>query len=138
MKIVLFDTNVILDILLLRKKLYEASALALSLAEKKQITGLICATAVPLIFYLIEKERGKKVAEKSLENLLNIIDIAVVDNNIIKLSLKSEFKDFEDAIIYYSAINNRADMIITRNKKDFKNSKLPVLTPEELLAMIKK
>jgi len=45
-----------------------------------------------------------------------------------------KFPDFEDGLQYYSAIENSVDIIITRNKKDFKRSKLPVLTAKEFLA----
>jgi predicted nucleic acid-binding protein len=47
--------------------------------------------------------------------------------------LSSDFNDFEDAIQYYTALENNINTIITRNKKDFKTSKLPVLTAKEYL-----
>jgi predicted nucleic acid-binding protein len=57
-----------------------------------------------------------------------------MDDKIINLSLDSEFKDFEDAIQYYTAVENNLDLIITRNLKDFKQSKVPVLTAFEYLS----
>jgi hypothetical protein len=48
--------------------------------------------------------------------------------------LSSGFKDFEDALQNYSAeISGDIDVIITRNIKDFKNSTLGVMTPENYL-----
>jgi len=138
MKKVLFDTNVILDILIRREKLYYSSALSLTIIENKQADGFICETAIPLIFYLVEKDRGRQKAEKVIYDLLKILHIANVDENTIKMSLHSGFKDFEDAIIYFSALNNNIDLIITRNKKDFIKSGLPVLSPEEFLSRFMK
>ncbi|ELR70704.1 PIN domain containing protein [Fulvivirga imtechensis AK7] len=56
-----------------------------------------------------------------------------MDDKIIDLSLDSDFKDFEDSIQYYTAIENNLDLIITRNLKDFKLSKIPVLTAKNYL-----
>jgi predicted nucleic acid-binding protein len=55
---------------------------------------------------------------------------------VIDLSLVSDFKDFEDAVQYYSAIQVKADCIITRNKSDYAGDKISVLTPEEFLALL--
>jgi hypothetical protein len=54
------------------------------------------------------------------------------------LALNSEFRDFEDAIQYYTAIENDQDLIITRNQQDFKESKIPVMTAGEFIKSIKK
>jgi hypothetical protein len=62
-----------------------------------------------------------------------LVEVLPVNDKIIDLSLVSGFKDFEDAIQYYTAIENDMDLILTRNKKDFKNSILPVLTAREYL-----
>ena len=51
-------------------------------------------------------------------------------------SLASQFKDFEDAMQYYTAIKAKADVIITRNGKDFAASKIPVMTATEYLASL--
>ncbi|MDO5510768.1 MAG: hypothetical protein Q4F57_08730 [Weeksellaceae bacterium] len=62
-----------------------------------------------------------------------LVEVLPIDNKILKLSLASDFSDFEDAIQYYSAIENGMDVIITRNKKDFKSINLPVLSAKEFL-----
>ena len=55
---------------------------------------------------------------------------------VIDLSLASDFKDFEDAVQCYSAVNAKVDCLITRNKRDYATDILPILTPEEFLAAI--
>ena len=59
--------------------------------------------------------------------------ITPVDSETINESLCSDFKDFEDAMQYHSALRENAEIIITRNKKDFSASKIPVFTPQEFL-----
>ncbi len=56
-----------------------------------------------------------------------------IDSKTINESLCSDFQDFEDAMQYHSALRANADIIITRNKKDFSASKIPVFTPQEFL-----
>lgn len=69
-----------------------------------------------------------------LEKVRVVFHVAPVEEKVIDLSLASGFKDFEDAVQYYSALQVHADFLITRNKADFKVDALPVLTPEEFLA----
>lgn len=66
-----------------------------------------------------------------MKSILKIVDLIAIDKVIILKSLESGITDFEDSIQYFSAIENEIDYIITRNKKDFKNSKIPILTPKE-------
>ncbi|MCK7506310.1 MAG: PIN domain-containing protein [Desulfobacterales bacterium] len=62
--------------------------------------------------------------------------VAAVDEKVIDLSLASDFKDFEDAVQCYSAVNAKVDCLITRNKADYVTDILPILTPEEFLVAI--
>jgi hypothetical protein len=60
-----------------------------------------------------------------------------MDQKQVLAALESKFTDFEDALQYFSAIqSNKVDVIITRNTKDFKLSKIPVFTPQEYLATL--
>ncbi len=66
-----------------------------------------------------------------------LVNVLPLDDKIVDLALNSEFKDFEDAIQFYTAIENGQDLIITRNQQDFKESKIPVMTAEEFIKSIK-
>ncbi len=59
-----------------------------------------------------------------------------MDEKIIDLSLASDFKDFEDAVQYYAAVQAKAECIITRDKNDYNKGRLPVLTAEEFLTLL--
>lgn len=64
-------------------------------------------------------------------------EITDVTKNTIQKALKSDFKNFEDAIQYHCATNvGKVDFIVTRDTKDFKKSTLPVMTPEEAVSFL--
>jgi predicted nucleic acid-binding protein len=136
-KSVLCDINIILDIFLKREPFYTPSARLFALIEGKKLRGFLSAQTFPILFYLLSKEVKREKALRVLEKLQIVFAIAAVDEKVIRLSLASDFKDFEDAVQYYSAVQVRADCVITRNKADFKAEGIPVMTPEEFLAAIK-
>lgn len=137
MKNILIDTDVILDFFLDREPFSENAAQVLSLCEKKEITGFVTPVIVSNAYYLLsQKGKQEKVIEK-LKILLTIIEILIIDKNSIIVALNCNFKDFEDALQNYSAeLNGKIDIIITRNVKDYKKSKLPIMSPEDFLKSI--
>lgn len=132
----LFDTNVILDVMLDRTPFSDAAAQLLSFVEKGKIDGWICATTVTTIHYLASKTLGHTQAVKHIENLIKLFDVASVNRSVIEHALRSNFSDFEDAVIEQAAVHAGADMIVTRDAKGFSTSSLPVYTPHELLNII--
>ena len=136
MKIVLCDINLILDIFLRRGPFYGPAARLFSIIEEKKIRGYLSALSFPTLFYILAKELKRQKAMQVLEKLRIVFDVAAVDEKVIDLSLASGFKDFEDAVQYYSAIQVKADCLVTRNKTDYRADPLPILTPEEFLAMM--
>lgn len=129
MKTVLCDINTILDIFLKREPFYYSAAKLLKKIEDKEIKGFLCALSFPILYYLLSKELNREKAIRTLEKIRIIFDVASVDEKIIDLSLTSAFKDFEDAVQYYSALQLKADCIITRDKGGFISGKISVLTP---------
>ena len=138
MRSVLCDINVILDIFLKRDPHYTAAARLFGLIEEKKLQGYLSAQSFPTMFYLLSRELKREKAMRVLEKLRIVFRVAAVDEKVIDLSLASTFKDFEDAVQYYSALHVRADYLITRNKADFRSDRLPVMTPEEFLALEEK
>ena len=133
---VLIDTNVILDLLLDRKPFSEQSALLISKVEKGEITGVLCATTITTIYYLVSKSLDKKEAEKSIDLIFSLFDIASVNRIVLETARKLNFNDFEDGVIYASAIHSNCDVLITRNIKDFKSNDIPVYEPAEFLKIL--
>jgi predicted nucleic acid-binding protein len=131
---VLIDTDVILDFFFDRQPFSEHAAKVFSLCELKLIQGFVTPVIFSNVYYLLRQiAKHEKVIEK-LNQLITITDVLIMDKNVIVQALNSKFKDFEDALQNYAAINSGdIDVILTRNIKDFKNSDLGVLTPENYL-----
>jgi len=132
---VLVDTNIVLDLLTRRKDFYLAASKLFSLADNGKIRLAISSLTFATTYYLLSRELDAAKAKEILRKFKVLVIVLPVDDKVIDLALNSEFKDFEDAIQYYTAIENKQEIIITRNLRDFKLSSLPVLTAEEYLKM---
>lgn len=133
MKNLLIDTNIIVDLLAKRKNFYQEAQELFTLADEQEIKLHISSLTFANTHYLLSKELNSNEARKVLIKFKLLVSILALDDRILELALSSDFNDFEDAIQYYTAVENQLDIIITRNKKDFKTSKLPVLTAKEYL-----
>ena len=138
MKNLFLDTNIILDLLAYRMPFYTEAAKLFSLADKKKIKLSISALSLADAHYILLKQNPDLEVRNILRKFKILVTVLPLDNKITDLALNSEFKDFEDAIHYYTAIENDQDLIITRNQSDFKESKLPVLTAGEFIKSLKK
>lgn len=135
----LIDTNLVIDLLSKREAYYQEAAQVFSLADKKEITLTISSLTFANTNYILSKLTSAKEAREILRKFKVLVEIINLDDRIIELALSDvQFPDFEDGLQYYSAIENNIDLIITRNKKGFKKSKLPVLTAQEYMAQTKK
>jgi predicted nucleic acid-binding protein len=97
---VLFDTNVILDVLLDRSPFADDASCLLSQVERSEIVGFICAATVTIIHYLAAKVLGSKAASIHIQSLLSLFIIAPVNRLVLENAEKSKFKDFEDAVMH--------------------------------------
>ena len=77
------------------------------------------------------RQKSASEARKILSRFKVLVNVLPVDDKVIELALNSDFGDFEDAIQYYCAIENGINILITRNLKDYKLARIPVLTAEE-------
>jgi predicted nucleic acid-binding protein len=133
----LIDTNIVIDLLSKREKFYEEAADLFSRADKKELVLTITSLTFANTNYILTKLKSAKEAREILRKFKVLVELLNLDDKITELALSDEsFPDFEDGLQYYSAIENQIDVIITRNKKDFKNSKIPVLSTKEFLALI--
>lgn len=130
---VFVDSDIILDLLAHREPFYTYAAELFTLIDKKKIK----AYTSPLIFanlhYILKKQKSNSFAPKSLRKLRTFINILPINSRVIEQALNSEFKDFEDAIQYFAAINNGIKVILTRNKTDYSKSKITISTAEEFI-----
>ena len=138
MKRLFIDTNIVIDLLSRREPFYDESANLFSLADKKTIELNISSLTVANTSYILFRQTNPKKAKEILRKLRLIVNILPLDDKIIGLALNDDlFSDFEDGLQYFTAIENNQDLIITRNLKDFKASKLPVMTARQYLETMK-
>ncbi|GAA4241124.1 PIN domain-containing protein [Winogradskyella damuponensis] len=132
----LIDTNIVIDLLSKREKFYDEAADLFSRADKKELTLAISSLTFANTNYILTKLKSAKEAREILRKFKVLVEVLSLDDKITELALSDDnFPDFEDGLQYYSAIENQIEIIITRNKKDFKNSKIPILTAKEFLAL---
>lgn len=131
---VLFDTNVVLDVLLARPPFVNAASELFGLVERTRITGLLCATTITTVDYLLMQAMPRLEAHQALRKLLTLFEIAPVNRAILEEALKSRIADFEDAVLDQAGRFAEAEVIVTRNQKDFRHSSLRILGPDEFLS----
>jgi predicted nucleic acid-binding protein len=136
MKRVLFDINVVLDVLLDRKRYVEASAAAWAAVETGISKGLLAAHAVTTIHYLVRKEMGATKARRIVSAILRVFGVAAVEGAVIQEALQLSFSDFEDAVTAAAARSAGCECIVTRDPKGFHGSPVRCLTPEAVTPLL--
>ena len=134
---ILLDTNIVLDILLAREPFVDEAREIFLLIENQQVEGFVCATTITTIHYLIGRQKDKASADALVLNLLKLFEVALVDKQILQDASLNNGVDYEDSVIYTSAKYAQVDMIVTRDKRGFKNSEISILKPKEFLAFWK-
>ena len=134
MEKVLIDTDVLLDFFFDRKPFAKYASQILNLCEENRLKGFTTPVIISNVYYLLRKTAKHDIIVEKLKQLLSIIEIIKIDEKAVLNALNSEFKDFEDALQNFSAIENgEIKVILTRNIKDFKKSELAIFTPETYL-----
>jgi len=134
---ILFDTNIILDVLLLRKPYYTSATFLLSEVEQGNIEGYLCPTTITTIGCLVSKVKGANQAKRLIKNLLNIFNLTELSKSVFETACSHKISDFDDAVLHESARLSNIEGIVTRNIKDCKCASLKVFDPEELIGIIK-
>ena len=130
---VLLDTNIILDIVLERPPFVEHATQLLHHAAQAPVRLFLTATTITDLYYITRKAKGREAAISLIEDLLQLVEIAAVDEVIIAQALQSQLTDFEDAIQEQAAYRAGIRTIITRNEADFAAAIVDVYTPETFL-----
>ncbi|HEY9620219.1 MAG TPA: PIN domain-containing protein [Crinalium sp.] len=133
---VLFDSDVLLDVLAQRQPFVVASAQALNMVTQPQVQGYVSGHAVTNIFYILRRQVGSEAARELLSRLLQHLQVANVTDEVIRAALQSSMTDFEDAVTSEAANAAGLEVIVTRNTPDFVASVIPAVLPEEFLAML--
>lgn len=133
---VLFDSDVLLDVLANRQPFVAASAQALDTITRSQAKSYVAGHAVTNIFYILRKQIDSQSAREILSRLMQRIQVADITNHVIQAAFQSSISDFEDAVISEAACSVEAQLILTRNTKDFTESPILAVSPEDFLIKV--
>ena len=131
------DTNIVVDFLGEREEVYRSAARVMTLADQKKIKIFTTSNTISTSYYLLSKYESPKAALEKIRKFKVLCSVSAMSDEVIDKVIASDFKDFEDAIQYFSAIATHCDLIITRNCKDFKNALIPVMNAESFLHTLK-
>lgn len=137
MKRLLFDVNLVLDVLLDRRPHAAAASDVWSAVEDGSAEGLLSAHAVTTIHYLNAKAVGGRMAKETIDALLSVFGVAAVDDRVVRAALTLGWRDFEDAVTAAAARQAGCAAIVTRNPRDFAGSPVRVITPAEANAWLR-
>lgn len=131
---IFLDTNVILDLLAERIPFFDSIAKLATLADQKKLILIVSPLSFTTVEYVLNKFESSESVLTKLRKFKIICEVCEVNEETIEKGLNSSFKDFEDAVQYFTAIQSGCSIIITRNGKDFKSSTIPIMTAEEYLS----
>ena len=133
---ILADTNVLLDVLAKREPFYPAAAAVWSAVESAKIAGCVSAISFNNTYYIIRRYGSEETARSAISAIRDVFAVVPLDAQILNQSIDSSLSDFEDAIQLHSAVRAGARYLITRNPAGFVTDALPVLSPDEYLAVL--
>lgn len=132
----LFDTNVLLDVILLRAPWAAVSTALLDAAARGIVRGYVASHAVTTIHYIVEREHGRATAVTAVSDLLEIVDIVELGSDDFRRALALALPDFEDAVQVAACLRIGANVLVTRNARDFRTAPVSIQSPAELLAVL--
>jgi len=132
--IVLIDTNVLLDLALDRKPHAEAAVDLIDLLERRPGSAFVAWHTISNFYYLAAPKRGRADTRAFIADLARFVDVAPTTTESLHLACRLEMKDFEDAMQVAAAMAGGADVIATRNERDFARAPIRVATPATLVA----
>ena len=133
MKKVFVDTDIVLDLLSYREPFYTHSAQLFSEADKGKTKIYVSSLSFSNLNYILSKQYPADQTRKKLLKFKTLVSVLAVTDKVVELALSSDFKDFEDGMQYFTAIENNLTTLLTRNLKDYKTAEISVMTAEQFL-----
>ena len=132
---VFVDTNILIDLLCERESFVQSARMLFAYGYSGRLTLVLSSLSLVNAVYIARKYGYIDVRER-LDDITEFVEVVDLRKEVAKRALTCEWKDYEDAVQYMSAIKENADCIVTRNKKDFGKSVIPVYTIEELMSLM--
>ena len=133
---VLFDTNILVDIMISREQFIEDSERLVAYVAGKKICGFVTANSVTDVYYLVKKNLPKNIAREELKKLLYAFEIIEVSGPDCRAAFDIKIADYEDALLVVCAQKLAIDYIVTRDSDLLKYSNFNVVSPKALLTLI--
>lgn len=133
MEKVFVDTDIVLDLLSNREPFYTPSAHLFSEADKGKTKIYVSSLSFSNLNYILSRQYSADQARKKLLKFKTLVNVLAVTDKVVELALSSDFKDFEDGLQYFTAIENNLKTLLTRNLKDYKTAEITVMTAEQFL-----
>ncbi|MCB2262702.1 MAG: PIN domain-containing protein [Candidatus Thiosymbion ectosymbiont of Robbea hypermnestra] len=130
---VMYDLNVLLDVVQKRQPHYRASAEAVSKAVEGAVAAVFPSHGVTTLHYLVGRYATKGRADEIVDWLLARFSIGSTGRAELSRARRMPVRDFEDAVVVAVAESTGCDSLLTRNVADFASAPLRVMTPEEFL-----
>lgn len=135
---ILIDTNIILDWLMQREPFGEDAKYIMEEAMFGNVEGYLSAHTIPDLFYILRKDFDVNKRKQLLLLLCEFLHIITENKEMIVTALKHEkWKDLEDGLQMQCAAEKNLDYIVTRNIKDFTDSKIKAILPGEWIELYK-
>ena len=135
--VLLIDTNIILDFFMDRNYYLEETKQLFNKIHSREITGVLAAHTINNLWFILRKQFTSQQRREIISSLLNLFEISSLNKDKLFAAIqRDDFSDFEDCLQDECAAAVHADFIITRDKNDFKNSKIKALLPGEALKIL--
>ena len=135
---VFFDSDVLIDVFARRLPFFDHSQALLTLTEKNMIAGYTSPLVIANVYYVLQKFGGKDLAKSNIRKIRQILRVIEMNEKTVDLALELDFSDFEDGLQFCAIVQAELNYIITRNLKDYKNSRVAVLSPIEAMSFFKR
>ena len=136
-KIILIDTNVLLDIVLDRAEHVGDAVALFDQLRGDVVTGFVAWHSIATAYYIARREVGEGIARDFIQEVVKVVEVAPVNQDSIHIALDLPLKDFEDSMQAAAALACRAQRIVTRDRNDFDQSPVPSIEPREALELLR-
>jgi predicted nucleic acid-binding protein len=132
---VLFDLNILLDVLMKREPFLTDASRLWALAETHQVDGFVAGHSFTTLFYLYRRQGSTEVAYQVMRKLLQVFCVVSIDHEVLAAACDLAWRDFEDAVQAVAARQSKCQYLVTRNPDDYRDRNLTVILPADFLAI---
>jgi predicted nucleic acid-binding protein len=131
--IVLIDTDVLIDVALDRRPFAGPAGDLLDALQERRAEAYVAWHSLSNFYYMVAPKTGSPRAKAFIGDLLRFVDVSPTETKDVLYAIGLPMADFEDALQCAAAVSCEADVIATRNVRDYRNSPVPARNPQGVL-----